>query len=129
MIQIMTQDMAGGTSPDAETLFQAMNVPTQGSVLGEGKTIQLANKDMTFICSQGPKGRQCTLMIQKRAASEFNPAEKIVHYEVSGEAAKWLHSKFHVNDQGTFRLVTSDGYFGILVEPQTFTLVFDGRGL
>jgi hypothetical protein len=129
MIQIFTADEAGGTAPDAMDLFNAMNVSTQGSVMGKGKTIQTPDKMMTFICAQGPKGPQCTILLRASAAVKMDPTAQTIEYQATGGLAEQLRSQFFLNENGEFRLTTTDGFFRVDVRAQRFSLFYDGKGL
>ena len=73
MIQLMPTDSGGGTDPDSHLLFEAMDVPTQGSLLGPGKSIVSSKRVFNLACGRTQKGDQCSLLLQNSAEVAMNP--------------------------------------------------------
>lgn len=129
MIQLRPVDSYGGSDPDSQKLWEAMNVPEQGSMLGPGKAIKASDKSLDITCAKQTKGPQCTIMIHPSPGSTLSPSKKIIQYKVSGAVAEQIRSAFHLDENGEFRLMASDGYFKIEISEELVLLLFDGNGL
>jgi hypothetical protein len=129
MIQLLPTDGFGGSDPDSENLLKAMNVPSQNSMLGPGKSIESPDRNLNLICASNPKGSQCTILLKASAPVKLNPSQKTMQYQVTGADAVRLRELFFLDDRGEFHLISSDGYFRIDVEAQTFTILYNGNGL
>jgi hypothetical protein len=123
----------GGDDGDALALWNAMNVPEQGSFLGPGKNIKTARQEMSFVCGQRGAGVfNCSIVLNKKAqgaeAIYLDPVQKRMAYKVSGERARELAKQFHLNNQG-FEFFSSDSKLWIKVQPDLFELRYADSGL
>lgn len=107
----------GGSDSDARTLFEAMNVPVQDTMLGPGKAIEDSTKALSWVCGdKGKDGFQCTFMFKKSSATRVrtNPIE--VEYKVTGPEAQSIFNRIHFNlPNGTFEFRNEEGTFDISV--------------
>lgn len=111
---------SGGSDADAKALFDAMDVPVQGSVLGPGKGIKDSNQILSWVCAdRGQPGFHCSITIQGRSGSGLattivrdNPVH--LRYEATGALATELSKLLKPNvSDGTFNFVNAEGTLSI----------------
>ncbi len=123
MINIASPLM-GTPDSDAKTMMAGMNVPAQTSPMGPGKSILAEGNILNYICGERGQGQvQCSIIIQKSAHAKLSASEMI--YEITGEEAAVVHSKFHPNqDDGSYQFTTEDGALAVTATPDLFRIYY-----
>lgn len=129
MIQILPTDSSGGTDPDAHLLFEAMNVPTQGSVMGPGKAIVSSKRIFNLSCGRSQKGDQCSLLLQNSPEVSMNPLKKTMSYVATASDAEAIRGQFFLDENQEFHLLSTDGTFRLDVDGQTVSIKYSENGL
>jgi hypothetical protein len=126
IIRVLTKDPSGATNPDARTLFEAMDVPVQDSMMGPGKVIQSTGQGLQFICADrgGDAGVECSIFIQPSTLSKINPLSGVMEYKVSGAAADSFTKLFKLDGKGEFNFASSEGSLRVGVKAQSFEVSF-----
>jgi hypothetical protein len=116
-----------GSDTDGKTLFDAMNVPVQGSVLGPGKSIENSTRSFSWVCGdRGADGFQCTIMIQKGAGTEIHSNPIAAKYEVFGSDAAALFQLIHPNTLASdFAFKNAEGTLMLEAKPNHFLMTFE----
>jgi len=112
------------SDPDAKNLFQVMDVPIQGSVMGPGKGIVTNGKILNLSCvDRASAGYQCSMVIQRSAQTVIDSQRGYISFRATAEEAGELVRKFHL-ENGKAHFVSSDGKFRIVGEGDSFLLEF-----
>ena len=113
-----------GDDSNGKFLFDSMNVPTQGTFLGPGKSIADSSKVLSWVCGdRGADGHQCTFMIQSGAATKIGFSPMSVRYEVNGTEAKSLFSQITANTTaGEFKFTNTEGTLSLTATVERFLL-------
>lgn len=127
MINISSKFYDGSFDDTAYTLFKAMNVPIQDSMIGPGKSLKAAEKTLNFICAQrGEENFQCTLFIFPTAWGQI--AQGKASFVVTGSEARAFSEQFHLPN-GEFSLMNPEGTLRIDVQNELFSIKFNESGL
>ncbi|CAN5700997.1 hypothetical protein BH10BDE1_BH10BDE1_02240 [soil metagenome] len=117
----------GGSDSDGQALYDAMNVPVQGSVMGPGKSIENATKSFSWVCGdRGADGHQCTIMIQKGAGTDIQSSPIGAKFEVTGAQADQLAQLVFPNTlERTFVFQNSENTLHFDVTPGHFKFAYE----
>ncbi len=122
----------GGSDSDGQTLWAAMNVPVQGSLMGPSKSIESATRSFSWVCGdRGADGIQCTLMIQKGVGTQIrlNPAK--AKFEATGSDSAALFQLVNPNTaepntaEGAFRFTNAEGTLSLSARPDHFVMSYE----
>lgn len=116
----------GGSDSDARTLFDAMNVPIQDTLLGRGKAIEDSTKSLSWVCGdKGKDGFQCTFMLKKSASTRVRTNPIAVEYSVTGQEAQALYGFVHFNQpDGIFTFQNEEGTLTLLISSTKTTIQY-----
>lgn len=125
MISITHANLGGNDGDtDAQNLFNLMNVPIQGSVLGPGKAIIAGDKIMNLSCvNRGNAGFECSIVLQRSPQSLIDSQRRIISFKATGAEANTLLEKFNL-ENGRIQFHTTDGLFQVFGEPNLFLLQY-----
>ena len=108
-----------GSDEDARALFDGMNVPLRDSFLGPGKSIESADRGLSWVCGdKGANGVQCTLMMKATASTRVGYRPVSAHFQASSQEAQSLFKQLHPN--------TAEGHFSYQNEEGTLRITSDG---
>jgi hypothetical protein len=125
IIRLNTKDPSGATNNDARGVFEAMDVPIQNSMMGPGKVIQSTERALQFICADRPQeGIECSIFIQRSQNSSVNPLKGTMQYKVTGPAAEFFTSKYHLDANGEYLFTSEEGNLKVQVKSQYFEVSF-----
>ena len=106
---------------DPEKLYNLMNVEIKEEFLGKGKAIKFQDNSFSWICAIRPSGETvCTIMIKSGPNAIISKQNQYIRFEVHGVKAKELHEKLFLNENNEFNYQTSDAYFHIESNGNTF---------
>jgi hypothetical protein len=116
----------GGSDSDARTLFDAMNVPIQDTLLGPGKAIEDLTKALSWVCGdKGKDGYQCTFMLKKSASTRVRTNPIVVEYSVTGQEAQALYGLVHFNQPGGgFAFQNEEGTLNLVISATKTTVQY-----
>lgn len=118
MAVLTPTDVYGNSDSDSADLYQIMNVPEQDTMLGKGKSIVSVNRDFNLVC--GEYRNQCQVILSKSADTLISGSNKHMRFAVSGTAALGLAEQFKLNSKGEAYFRTTDKYFLITGNANTF---------
>lgn len=101
---------SGILDPDAESLFELMNVPVEGSMMGPGKKIEADSKGFQMVCGlrQG-MGYTCTIVLSSPDHLLVNPTSRTAEYILGGEEGENLRRLFSPNQGSGLHFFSGDG--------------------
>lgn len=116
----------GGSDADAKALFDLMDMPAQGSVMGPGKGFKDSNQILTWACAdRGANGYQCSITIRKDAKTIVRDNPPRLRYEATGAEAAALQKMFKPNQpDGTFKYVNQEVTFEVEATPAHFLVIY-----
>ena len=125
IIRVVARDASGATDTDGQVLLNAMNVPTQNSMLGPGKVIESSDRALQFICADRPQvGAECSIFIQQNGHGIVDMFRKYMQYKVIGSEADVYAKLFKMDGSGEFHFTSIEGSLKVEVRPQYFEVYF-----
>lgn len=105
---------------DPVRLFNSMDVPVQEQGIWRSKHLKLSDNSFTLLC-QLRKGaaNNCMLIVRSGPNGTVAKEENLIRFHATGDLARELHAKFP-SATGRFEFVTSDGYFRLLSDSESF---------
>ena len=134
-IATITSPSMGGGDDDAQILWDLMNVPPQDSIMGPGKAIVTAGKELNFICNlRGGSIPFCTITLNAKGprGSEWitlDPARKSARLLMTGDEAAAIAQKLHLAADGTLKYVSSDNKLLLQYHSSTLEILYSEQGL
>lgn len=115
-----------GSDHDARVLFDGMNVPLRDSFLGPGKSIESADRGLSWVCGdKGANGVQCTLMMKSTPSTRVGYSPIQVQYSAPTQEAQTLFPLLHPNTaDGHFVYQNEEGTLKIEASPSQFNLIY-----
>ena len=112
---------------DARSLFDAMNVPLRDSFLGPGKSIESADKGLSWVCGDkgGTSGVQCTLMLKASPTTRVGYRPIQAAFQATPQEAAALYELLHTNTpDGRFAYSNEEGTLKIEADQASFRLSY-----
>jgi len=108
----------GIVDPDAEKLFDQMNVPAEGSMIGPGKKIIADNQGFQMVCGlrQG-QGYACTIALGESPNLRVSPMGGSAEYLLGGEEGARVRQLFLANEGAEYHYYSGDGRLEIHAVP------------
>lgn len=125
MINITSSGIDGIFDHTPARIFEQMNVPEQGSMLGPGKALVTSQKEFTFICNKKAENNyHCSFIVFNSAYGKIG--FKSANLKFTGAKAQEMYSQFHPNEDGSEINITDDtAQFNLIVRPDLFQLQFN----
>jgi hypothetical protein len=122
MIAINDRVMGQVTDDDPQRLHEVMNVEEREEGGHRAKTIKLAEKKFTLLCSDRGGGEVvCTIVVKQGPQGTVNPSRGLIRFVALGEEAAALHKLFHADPQtGKLEYTTVDKSVRIYSDGQSF---------
>jgi hypothetical protein len=126
MIVLESHNSDGSNDPGPLLLLNQMQVPTEDSMLGPGKSIKTQDQDLTFICASRTNGsKTCSINLKKSSFAFINPIQKKMSYKISGSAASSLIAAFLKPGEKEFKFESQDQKFKLNVNQDKFELIYE----
>lgn len=122
MVAINDRVMGQVTDDDPQRLHAVMNVPEEEKGGHRAKTIKLAEKKFTLICSDRGGGEVvCTMVVKQGPQGTVAPSRGLIRFVALGDEAAHLHTLFHANPQtGKVEYFTEDRSVRIVSDGSSF---------
>jgi hypothetical protein len=128
MVQIVSAEASGNADQDGVEVYRSMNVPIQDTVIGPGKAIITPDKVLRFTCGiRNSSIYECSILIQRSAASRLDPIGKKIEYRLQGTEAEFVRNLFYLN-QGEYHFKSTDGLMKMDVSPGSFVFIYSAQG-
>jgi len=134
-IMTVSSPSMGAGDDDAQILWDVMNVPPQDSMMGPGKAIVTAGKELNFICNlRGGKIPFCTVTLNQRGPRgqewiTLDPAGKKARFLITGDEALALGQKLNLNADGTLKILSSDNKLMLEYQPSRLEILYSEHGI
>ncbi len=122
MVSLYRGPFGTGSDQDARDVYNAMDVPSQGSIIGIGKGIVDHDKIFNLTCAdRGQSGFYCSILIRAGAETEIRTGPIYAVYDVTGEKAQALARQFV---GGALEFTSQEGTLHLSVHPERVRVVY-----
>lgn len=116
MVNIVAVGPDGLEDTDYQTLFEALDLPVQNTLMGPGKGFRSSKNEISFTCA--PQRKQCSIVFSRSAYLNIDSSHQQFQFKVSGEAAQFFAQIFPKN----FNFLATDGLLQIQSSDELFLI-------